>query len=139
MFVYVTNITQINNINIYMYVCSVWCLRDAERERRKRKKEWERVQHRPTYFLLFWEYHKPLFSLFWFVCLWGMKQAKNVGLLCVPDACLMYSPVKIFRSWKKFDLARKYFLFCLFIWKESANFDPVKDRVFPHHESAKYV
>ena len=97
-FVSVTNVTHINNINIYRCVVFGACTMQEDRERRERNKEWEMVQPRPPYFLKLYTFHKPLFSLFWFVCLGGMKQAKNVGLLCVPDACLVYSFVNIFRS-----------------------------------------
>ena len=37
-FVYVTNDTHINSTNIYVYVCSVWCLHDIGRKRKKREK-----------------------------------------------------------------------------------------------------
>ena len=91
-FVYVTNDTQINNTNIYVYVCSVWCLHDTGRKREKKGKE--RVGKGATAPLIFKDLSTTaplicemlIFISLW-VCVFGRnEQANNVGLLCVPGS-----------------------------------------------------
>ena len=132
-FVYVTNVTQINNINIYR--CVVFGVCQEEKEERERKSgKWCNLA--PPIFYYFENTTNPYFLSFvlQLVCVFVLRMESRIKVVlsvCSGRECLVYSLVNIFRSWKKFDLAIKKYCICLFVFGESRIFAVFKDRVLP--------
>ena len=76
-----------------------------ERERRKRKKEWKRVQPRPLYFLELYTFHKPQFFLSFGLCVWEEEKGKEcrfaVSAGSVPEVVFNILACKDFSQLKK--------------------------------------